>query len=164
MDNFDPYNVLLAIATNIPVLLMTAFVVQGHIFVECKKIKTPSESHCFTGAHSFCWHVISLYVGVFCVSGDRAGHSQEASGESVRFTALAGGWRRHDHRLRDVPQPHARTKHQEQEAERNLSENSGWSRWSYCISKAPLLTWLWKTWKYQLVKMFRLWFPVYWNQ
>ncbi len=31
MDNFDPYNVLLAIATNIPVLLMTAFVVQGHI-------------------------------------------------------------------------------------------------------------------------------------
>ncbi len=31
MDNFDPYNVLLAIATNISVLLMTAFVLQGHI-------------------------------------------------------------------------------------------------------------------------------------
>ncbi len=31
MYNFDPYNVLLAIATNIPVLLMTAFVLQGHI-------------------------------------------------------------------------------------------------------------------------------------
>ncbi len=31
MDNFDPYNVLLAIATNIPVLLMTGFVLQGHI-------------------------------------------------------------------------------------------------------------------------------------
>ncbi len=30
MDNFDPYNVLLSIATNIPVLLMTAFVLQGH--------------------------------------------------------------------------------------------------------------------------------------
>ncbi len=30
MDNFDSYNVLLAIATNIPVLLMTAFVLQGH--------------------------------------------------------------------------------------------------------------------------------------
>ncbi len=29
----DPYNVLLAIATNIPVLLMTAFVLQGHICV-----------------------------------------------------------------------------------------------------------------------------------
>ncbi len=31
IDNFDPYNVLLAIATNIPVLLMTAFVLQGHM-------------------------------------------------------------------------------------------------------------------------------------
>ncbi len=31
MDNFDPYNVFLAIATNIQyVLLMTAFVLQGH--------------------------------------------------------------------------------------------------------------------------------------
>ncbi len=29
--NFDPYNVLLVIATNIPVLLMTASVLQGHI-------------------------------------------------------------------------------------------------------------------------------------
>ncbi len=29
--NFDPHNVLLAIATNIPVQLMTGFVVQGHI-------------------------------------------------------------------------------------------------------------------------------------
>ncbi len=32
MYNFDSYNVLLSIATNIPVLLMTAFVLQGHIF------------------------------------------------------------------------------------------------------------------------------------
>ncbi len=30
--NFDPYNVLLAIATNIPVLLVTGFVLQGHIY------------------------------------------------------------------------------------------------------------------------------------
>ncbi len=30
MYNFEPYNVLLAIATNIPVLLMTASVLQGH--------------------------------------------------------------------------------------------------------------------------------------
>ncbi len=30
MDHFDPYNVLLAIATNIPMLLMTGFVAQGH--------------------------------------------------------------------------------------------------------------------------------------
>ncbi len=34
MYNFDRHNVLLAIATNIPVLLMTAFVLQGHISVE----------------------------------------------------------------------------------------------------------------------------------
>ncbi len=33
MFNFDPNNVLLAIATNIPVLLMTAFVLQGHMFL-----------------------------------------------------------------------------------------------------------------------------------
>ncbi len=33
MYNFDPYNVLLSIATNIPVLLMTAFVLQGHIYL-----------------------------------------------------------------------------------------------------------------------------------
>ncbi len=31
MYNFDPYNVLLSIATNIPVLLMTDFVLQSHI-------------------------------------------------------------------------------------------------------------------------------------
>ncbi len=30
--NFDPYNVFLAIATTIPVLLMTGFVFQGHTF------------------------------------------------------------------------------------------------------------------------------------
>ncbi len=30
--NFDPYNVLLAIVTNIPQRLKTAFVVQGHIY------------------------------------------------------------------------------------------------------------------------------------
>ncbi len=31
MNHFEPYNVLLAIAVNIAVLLMTAFVLQGHI-------------------------------------------------------------------------------------------------------------------------------------
>ncbi len=30
MDNFDPYNVFLAISTNIPQRLMTGFVIQGH--------------------------------------------------------------------------------------------------------------------------------------
>ncbi len=32
MYNFDPYNVFLVIATNIAVLLMTASVLQGHIY------------------------------------------------------------------------------------------------------------------------------------
>ncbi len=34
MYNFEPYNVLLAIAANIPALLMTDFVLQGHIYVK----------------------------------------------------------------------------------------------------------------------------------
>ncbi len=42
MYNFDPYNVLLSIATNIPVLLMTAFVLQGHIYKKYKIKKTIS--------------------------------------------------------------------------------------------------------------------------
>ncbi len=39
MDNFDTNNVLLSIATNIPVLLMTAFVLQAHIsdYYQCWK-------------------------------------------------------------------------------------------------------------------------------
>ncbi len=32
VDHFDPNNVLLAIARNIPVLLKTGFVLQGHIY------------------------------------------------------------------------------------------------------------------------------------
>ncbi len=31
INNFDPYDVLLAIATSIPVLHMTGFVLQGHV-------------------------------------------------------------------------------------------------------------------------------------
>ncbi len=33
IDNFDPYNVFLAIATNIPQRLKSGFVLQGHIYV-----------------------------------------------------------------------------------------------------------------------------------
>ncbi len=33
INNFDPYSVFLAIATNIPVRLMTGFVLQGHIYI-----------------------------------------------------------------------------------------------------------------------------------
>ncbi len=38
MYNFDSYNVLLAIATNIAVLLMTASELQGHILNTCLKL------------------------------------------------------------------------------------------------------------------------------
>ena len=34
MDNFDPYNVLLAIATDIPVRHVTGDVIQGHIMLK----------------------------------------------------------------------------------------------------------------------------------
>ncbi len=49
MDNFDPYNVLLSIATNIPVLLMTAFVLQRLIChtVLCEAV---SDSYLTPGA------------------------------------------------------------------------------------------------------------------
>ncbi len=30
---FDPYNLFMAIATNIPVILVTGFVLQGHIYI-----------------------------------------------------------------------------------------------------------------------------------
>ncbi len=46
MYNFDPYNVLLAIATNIPVLLMTAFVLQRHIF---NSLFSPPKKDAHTG-------------------------------------------------------------------------------------------------------------------
>ncbi len=36
-NNFDPYNVLLAIATNTPVWLMTGFMAQGHIWFKIIK-------------------------------------------------------------------------------------------------------------------------------
>ncbi len=32
IDNFDPYNIFLAIATNIPQRLKTGFVLQGHVY------------------------------------------------------------------------------------------------------------------------------------
>ncbi len=38
MYNFDPYNVLLSIATNIPVLLMTAFVLQCTTYMALQRI------------------------------------------------------------------------------------------------------------------------------
>ncbi len=62
MYNFDSYNVLLAIATNIPVLLMTAFVLQGHIlsiallklYISCTVVLfccVTNESCLYRGSH-----------------------------------------------------------------------------------------------------------------
>ncbi len=45
MDNFDPYNVLLTIATNISVLLMTGFVIQGHIWEDKLPYLWKNRSH-----------------------------------------------------------------------------------------------------------------------
>ncbi len=43
MDNFDPYNVFLAIATNIPVLLMTDFVLRVTYVAGCERQTFPLE-------------------------------------------------------------------------------------------------------------------------
>ncbi len=49
MYNFDPYNVLLVIATNIPLLLKTGVVLQGHIYRDITSVTLnglfPSERH-----------------------------------------------------------------------------------------------------------------------
>ncbi len=48
IDYFDPNNVFLAIATNIPQRLKTGFVVQGHIYTYIiqKKMVTVSKNIC----------------------------------------------------------------------------------------------------------------------
>ncbi len=52
MDNFDPYNG--AIATNISVLLMTGFVVQGHI---------SEGSHDTEDWSNSCWKISCVIIG-----------------------------------------------------------------------------------------------------
>ncbi len=60
MYNSDPYNVLLSIATNIAVLLMTAFVLQGHkceksqVFMEIFKTYDPTQSESQREFMMFC--------------------------------------------------------------------------------------------------------------
>ncbi len=65
MDNFDPYNVLLSIAANIPVLLMTAFVLQGHIY-------------CWTCVHVFI--CVSVGLSAFISLGDALGVKERREG------------------------------------------------------------------------------------
>ncbi len=56
MYNFDSYNVLLSIATNIPVLLMTAFVLQGH---KCSSSASYMSASC---KQLVDMHIISLLI------------------------------------------------------------------------------------------------------
>ncbi len=50
MYNIDPYNVFLAIATDMPVLLMTAFVLQGHI---CALLNSQNATNVHANAELF---------------------------------------------------------------------------------------------------------------
>ncbi len=50
INNFDSYNVLLAIATNIPQRLKTGFVLQGHIL--CKQKLILDVINCLTSANT----------------------------------------------------------------------------------------------------------------
>lgn len=69
--------------------------------------------------------------------GDRAGYSEEATGKGICPSAVAGIWGRHDHGLRDVPESDSRQEHQKQEAQRDLSEDTGESRYSTVLT--PIL-------------------------
>lgn len=66
--------------------------------------------------------------------GDWAGHSEEATGKGICASAVAGVWRYHDHWLRDVPESDSRQEHQKQEAQRDLSEDTGGSRYSTVLT------------------------------
>lgn len=69
-------------------------------------------------------------MSILCLPGDGAGHSKEATGASIRPPAMArDGWC-NDYRLRDVPKPDAGQEYQEQEAQRDLSEDTSRSRYS----------------------------------
>ncbi len=75
MYHFDPYNVFLATATNIPQRLKTGFVVQGHIYSCDENLNfvshDPSEIIliCWFGAQQKCpiFNVKTLYL-LTCVS------------------------------------------------------------------------------------------------
>ncbi len=56
MYNFDPYNVLLSIATNIAVLLMTAFVLQGHIYFRKQILGNILDTQTFVYTLFPCFH------------------------------------------------------------------------------------------------------------
>ncbi len=90
MYNFDPYNVLLTIATNIPVLLMTAFVLQDHKYRSsiihsrvslcvcvCVCVELKHEWLRFT-LSSWTLHILQSHM-----TTDRASDAQDSRGDAV---------------------------------------------------------------------------------
>ncbi len=60
MDNFDPYNVFLDIATNIPQRLKTGFVLQGHIYKKISGYLTEHFSPCNMIVAQ--WHLCEIFA------------------------------------------------------------------------------------------------------
>ncbi len=59
MYNFDPYSVLLSISTNIPVLLMTVFVLQGHM---CERVSRSVVKNMFFSDFCFSCHTKLWFI------------------------------------------------------------------------------------------------------
>jgi len=83
MYNFDPYNVLLAITTNIPVLLMTASVLQGHNIniITIKSVNKPQEDLCLhPQSRMTCTHTCNISLNTHDeVSNINSYHTRTAS-------------------------------------------------------------------------------------
>ncbi len=62
MDNFDTCNVLLAITPNIAELLMTAFVLQGHIYTTVQSFGISKKFLKVSSAHRGCIYLIKNTV------------------------------------------------------------------------------------------------------
>lgn len=89
---------------------------------------------CVGGFCVCCILLISIHLANCVWAGDWAGHSEEATGKGICPSAVAGVWRHHDHGLWDVPESDSRQEHQKQEAQRNLSEDTGGSRYSTALT------------------------------
>ena len=86
--------------------------------------------------HIFHWVPLVFINVLVWTPGDGAGDGEEAPGARLRPAAVAGGRGHHDHRLRDVPEPHTGPEHQEQEAQGDLPEDSGGSRYVFVCACA----------------------------